>query len=626
VERAERLDVGHGGERYPDISSLIAVSAATPSLRRALTGLAVAGVVACAVLLAIAIDSVGGHHRELITILGPLIGAGFIGTGLLAWLRQPENGFGALMVAVGFSYCLSGLIVTTYSWPFIAGLSLIAVPYAILFHILLAFPSGRIGNGRDRALVIASYLTATVGWWICMVLEDTTRLGVPANPLLLIDAPGVFDALARTRLAVVAVLIGVLGVVLVERWRVASASQRRAFAPVYVAGGVVLALYAVWSVFGALHLASGTQDTLERARVIALATVPFAFLAGLLRSRVAGAAALRELVARLGERRPGVLRDALADALGDRSLELAYRLADRDEWVDVAGAPFELPAPGSGRSCTPVERDGRPIAMLVHATPAAEERELVQAVGAAAALALENERLDAELRANLKELHASRARIVESADAARRRIERDLHDGAQQELVALALGLRTARARVERDPGAAAELLDAASADLDAAIRSLRELARGIHPALLSDRGLGPALEALASRMPLPIEIGAMPADRMPEAVEATAYFVVAEAVTNVVRYAQATYASVDVQRLDDRVIVSVADDGVGGADPTSGSGLRGLADRVAALDGRLEVTSPAGAGTTVRATIPCPAGQPPTVATASTPTSAATI
>ena len=251
--------------------------------------------------------------------------------------------------------------------------------------------------------------------------------------------------------------------------------------------------------------------------MVALAAVPFAFLAGLARSRVVGATALSELVARLGAG-PGALRDAVADALGDPSLELAYWLPERGEWVDAAGAAFALPEAGSARACTPVERDGRPVAMLVHDAAVADERELVSAVGGAAALALENERLDAELRANLKELRASRARIVESADAARRRIERDLHDGAQQQLVALALRLGAARSRLERDPRAAAELLDDAAADLDAAIRDLRELARGIHPAVLSDRGLGPALEALASRIPLPVEITALPGERLPGA------------------------------------------------------------------------------------------------------------
>ena len=231
----------------------------------------------------------GGHHRDLIAIFGPLIGAAFIGTGLLAWLRRPESRFGALMVAVGFTYCFSGLIVTTDSWPFIAGLTLIALPYAILFHILLAFPSGRLGSGGDRLLVGAAYFLATVGWWVCMVLEDSAAIGLPANPLLIAHDPRPVLALARTRLALVAGLIVVLFVVLAFRWATATASQRRALAPVYLSGGLVLALYAVWAVIGAAEPAAGSLEDLERARVIALAAVPFAFLAGLARSRVVGA-------------------------------------------------------------------------------------------------------------------------------------------------------------------------------------------------------------------------------------------------------------------------------------------------------------------------------------------------
>ena len=561
-----------------------------------------AGAIACAVLLVLAIDSVGGHHRDLIAVFGPIIGAAFIGTGLLAWLRRPENRFGALMVAVGFSYCLSGLIVTTDSWPFIAGLHLIALPYAILFHILLAFPTGRLETTANRVLAGAAYALATVGWWACMLVQDPTAAGLPANPLLIADEPDLFSTMARIRLALVVALIAILGVILIRRWLASPPTQRRALTPVYLSGGLVLALYAVWGVLGVLQDAPGLQEDLERARVIALATVPFAFLFGLLKSRVAGAAALSELVARLGgDRPPGSLRDALADALADPSLELAYWLPERRHWVDAEGAQF---TPGPGRACTRVEREGEPVALLVHEP--SEERELVQAVGAAAALALENERLDAELRANMHELKASRARIVESADAARRRIERDLHDGAQQQLVALALALRLARARVDDDPEQAGELLDAAMRDLDAALKELRELARGIHPAVLSDRGLGSALQALAGRIPIPVEIGATPEERLPEPVEAAAYFVVAEAITNVARYAGATHARVEVEREDDRVVVRVADDGVGGADPRKGSGLSGLADRVAALDGRLEVVSPPGRGTTVEAVIPC--------------------
>jgi PAS domain S-box-containing protein len=215
------------------------------------------------------------------------------------------------------------------------------------------------------------------------------------------------------------------------------------------------------------------------------------------------------------------------------------------------------------------------------------------------------ERRQAVELARVEELRASRARIVAAADAARRRIERDLHDGAQQQLVALLLGLRMARSRLDDDPRAAGEMLETSIADLADAIDNLRELARGIHPAVLSDRGLGPALDALATRLTLPVEIGAMPPERLPANVEAAAYFVVAEALTNVARYAKATHARIDVTRDDGHVTVAIADDGVGGADPAKGSGLRGLADRVAALDGRLEVDSEAGRGTAVRAVIP---------------------
>jgi signal transduction histidine kinase len=579
----------------------------SPSLRRALAALAAIGVVVSAVPLALAIHSVGGHHRDLIAVFGPLIGAAFIGTGLLAWARRPENRFGALMVAVGFSYSLSGLIVSTDPWLFIAGLALLPLPYAILYHILLAFPSGRLRRTAERVLVATSYLSATVLHWIEMLFQDTTRQGLPENHLLVSNQPGFLRAWIDGRFSLGIFLLACLGVVLADRWNAASRSQRRALAPVYVSGSLVMALFAVWYAAGIAELSESFQEWLERARVIALATVPFAFLAGLLRSRVAGAAAVSELVVRLGAGREGRggLRDALAEALGDPTLELLFWLPERRTWVDAAGSPIELPAAGSGRACTPVEEDGRPLAMLVHDPSLADDRELVRAVGGAASLALANELLAAELRAKVQELRASRARIVESADNARRRIERDLHDGAQQQLVALSLALRLARSRLEDDPPAARELLDAASHELDSAIRDLRELARGIHPAVLSDRGLTAALEALAQRTPLPVEIGATPERRLPEPVEAAAYYVVAEAVTNVVKYAEATHVRVDVSRSDGQVVVQVADDGIGGADPDKGSGLRGLSDRVEALDGRLEVRSERQRGTQVRAVIP---------------------
>jgi signal transduction histidine kinase len=224
----------------------------------------------------------------------------------------------------------------------------------------------------------------------------------------------------------------------------------------------------------------------------------------------------------------------------------------------------------------------------------------------ATVLEAENVRLDAELQARVEELRASRQRIVKAGVAERRRLERDLHDGAQQRLVSLALTIRMARGQLPDDPQAADDLLEGAGEELRLALAELRELARGIHPAVLSDRGLGAALEALASRAPLPVELSHGTELEMPDAVESAAYFVVAEALTNVAKYAEATRATVNVERVDGIVEVAVVDDGVGGADPGRGSGLRGLADRLSALDGELDVQSAAGAGTTIRARIPC--------------------
>jgi signal transduction histidine kinase len=212
--------------------------------------------------------------------------------------------------------------------------------------------------------------------------------------------------------------------------------------------------------------------------------------------------------------------------------------------------------------------------------------------------------LDHELAERMEELRASRARLVEAGDAARRRLERDLHDGAQARLVALALLLRTARGRVRED-AQLASLLDRAQEELRTSLRELRELARGIHPAVLTERGLEPALRSLVARAPVPVTVDATADARLPAPVESAAYFVVSEALANVAKYARATHASVTVERTNGHLTVEVADDGVGGADVVRGSGLRGLADRLAALDGTLSLDSPAGGGTRLRAKIP---------------------
>ena len=305
----------------------------------------------------------------------------------------------------------------------------------------------------------------------------------------------------------------------------------------------------------------------------------------------------------------GPVREMLAASLGDRSVTIAYWLPDREAFVDEAGRRVDLPAAGSGRAWTAVERDGRRVAAIVHDAALDTSRELVQAAAAASSMAIDNERLKADLRARVEELRVSRRRIVEAGDAARRRTERDLHDGAQQQLVALALELRMLRRRVD-DPQLGTAL-DGLSERLGQALEELRELARGIHPAILADRGLGPAIVSLADRMPIEVRTDVAVDGRLPAPVESAAYFLVAEGLTNVVKYADADSAQVTVRHNGSELDVVVADDGAGGADPAAGSGLRGLQDRLAAVDGTLTVESPPGGGTQLRGRLPCAAPRP---------------
>jgi PAS domain S-box-containing protein len=269
--------------------------------------------------------------------------------------------------------------------------------------------------------------------------------------------------------------------------------------------------------------------------------------------------------------------------------------AEADEVRDTI-ARIAAGEPPAERDNTWVTKTGRRLAVAWTCTPLPQIDErtlfLITAIDIT-----ERKRVDDDLR-------ASRARLVRAEDTARRALERNLHDGAQQRLVALSVALRLVESRMSSDPDAALQLLASAQSELAQALEELRELARGIHPAVLTDRGLRPALETLVARAPLPVEL-VTPEDRLSPDVEATAYYVVAESLTNVAKYAGASTAQVSVQREDGALVVMISDDGIGGADPLRGSGLRGLADRVAVLEGTLAVESPVGVGTTVRAQLP---------------------
>ena len=576
-------------------------------LRRALLSVAFAGVIVGAAAAALVASSDHISRPGLSIVIGLVIIWSFVGTGLYAWWRRPMNRFGALMAAVGFTFALGVLTASDNQIVFTAGVLLSSVYFVVFAHMVLAYPDGRLQHGWHARLLAVGYALALIGplpqllWGFS---PDMPCDGCPESALLIERNDGLRDLFNGITSVLGVAIVAVVLVILLRRWSEATAPQRRALAPVLWSGVAMLVLLA-----GALGAdaagVSGATDALSTAGLFVFASVPWVFLFSLVRSRVVRAGAVSELLLALGEA-PGTgsLRCRLSEALGDRSLDLVFWLEDKKKWVDSDGHVVDVPS-DTLRSWTPVELEGRRVGAITHDSTLDAEPELLRSVAAAAGLAMENERLQAQLRARVEELRTSRARIVEAGTQERRRLERNLHDGAQQRLVALSLTLRLAQGKLHKDPDKANELLNGAQEELTLALGELRELARGIHPAILSDRGLGPALEALAGRAPIAVQLDEIPVEPLPEPIQAAAYFVVAEALTNVVKYAHASQATVRVSRDNGCAVVEVADDGIGGADPGRGSGLRGLADRVSALDGSMELDSPAGSGTRLRAEIP---------------------
>jgi signal transduction histidine kinase len=553
------------------------------------------------------------HHvdvRGATAAVALVVGWGFIGAGLFAWDRRPDNSIGWLMVATGFAWLLGLISSSNVPVLFTAGVLLSSIYIITAIHMLLAATHGGGLSRGDRRILTVGYLLVTVGLLPMYLFLDPAKDGCdgcPENVILIEHNQTLVDvASAVVNLIGISLLAAVL-ITLVRRWRRATRPQRRLYAPVYASG--VALMIAIIGQLGVQTAGSegSAADILFILSVIPLALVPYLFLASFVRARMAQGGAVGELMSRLSAApRSGQVRDALAEALEDPSLELVYWLPELSRYVDARGQHYELPEDDPRRAVTRVDRDGECVAAIVHDAGLPHMRGHVEAVGAAAALALDNERLDAALRAKIDELRGSRERMLQIGLEERRRLERDLHDGAQQRLVSMALNIRLARAKLNEDPLAAEALLESAGTELDSALAELRELARGIHPAVLTDRGLATALETLANRAPVPVELGELPEERMPEAVELAAYFVVAEALTNVAKYSEASHATVQVERHNGRVIVEVSDDGIGGADPGRGTGLRGLADRLAVLEGRLEVDSAQGHGTKITARIPC--------------------
>jgi signal transduction histidine kinase len=552
-----------------------------------------------AVALVLGSDHYG--DQALWAVFLPLLGWSFVGTGLYAWVRRPESRVGLLMVLVGLAWFLKALKASDASLLYTLGFPLAGVYAAVFIHLLLSFPTGRLDVGPQR-VVRAGYVILGLAVVPLLLVVDgsDSRLGCeghcPRNLLLVHRDETAADAyVAVATVLGVGLLVAVCALV-VARWRAASTPQRRILAPVLVTGGLAVMCFALASATGA--------TALTWAGFSLLAAIPFGFLVGLLRARLARLA-VSSLLAELEHNpAPGDLRDALARVLRDPSLVLAYWVGEYNAFVDLDGRRLELVESGA-RAVTVIDRGGRPLAALVHDASLREDPQLLDAVTAAAGIALENAQLHAELRARLEELKGSSARILQATLTERQRLERNLHDGAQQRLVALSLELSMLERRFGFDPDAK-ERLEQVRREAAECLRELRELARGLHPAVVTDHGLAVALEGLAARSPVPVTVDVDIGERLPEAIEVAAYFLVAESLTNVAKYARATEAGVSVRRADGRVVVEIVDDGVGGASTEGGSGLRGLADRMQALDGTFRVLSPQSRGTRVRAEIPC--------------------
>ena len=466
--------------------------------RPLLVAIVLAALVCGGIVIALELASDHQDLKAVWAIFGPAVGWSFIGTGLYAWRRRPESRIGALMVLLGFAWFLFTLQAANSRLVYTFGLVAGSLWGAIFLHLGLSFPTGRLTHGLDRTLAIAGYFVFPLAFVPALLFAGPHELNCdkcPTNLLLVRRDADVAAILTGLGALCYLVLFGVVLAWAVRRWRATPPLDRLQLTPVYTFSLLTFLLVTV--------ARAGAGDAAQWPAFISTLLMPFAFLAGLLRTHL--------------------------------SL------------------------------------------------------------------------LDAELRASLEDLRASRTRIVEAGDAERRRLERDLHDGAQSRLVALKLLLSSTRLRARRGGEGVDAMLGEAIDELDTSLSELRELARGMHPAVLTDHGLEPALQALASRAPVPVDVQADPEERLPGNVESAAYFVVSEALTNVAKYSQATEAAVAVRRTDGRVTVDVTDDGVGGADVTRGSGLRGLADRVASLDGTLSLESPAGGGTHLHAEFPCP-------------------
>ena len=544
----------------------------------------------------------------------------FLGAGLAAWNARPGHSIGSRMMVIGLLAAAgAGVWQGQSTLAYTAGMLCANCGLALAAHIVVSFPSGRLTARAERWTLAYVYLLSFgLGPLAALFPHAAEHCARCAEHLGALDV-GAWAASSRaydvTAAALGIVAVGLVATLLVRRWRAATPPARRVMAPMLWAG--LLGAVAVASGYLAVlagrapgptsfaHAPAAAQTLVVLSR-LALVAVPFGFLGALLRTRVTRTT-IGQLAAELDRAPSGIeLRDALARALGDPSLLVGYWAAELGCYVDPAGHPLD-PARATGdRVHTAIEGDDEPLAVLIHDPAVSEDQGLVEAVADAARLALENERLDAEIRAQIAKAQESRARIVAVAEEERRRMEAELHGGVHQRLAGVGLTLRLLERRLQEQPSdQAATLLHRAQDEVTAAAAELRELARGVHPEALRREGLAGALRSVVDRSPVPVLVEGALARRFPDAVESCAYFVCSEALQNVAKYAQAQLAKVQLEADAEWLELTISDDGIGGAHLGAGSGLVGLRDRVEALGGTLAVSSRVGEGTVLIARLP---------------------
>jgi signal transduction histidine kinase len=587
-----------------------------PPLRPNLAAATLAGLILCAISIAVTLTGSTADEAGLVAAGRVLMFGLPVAVGLYAWRARPEQRFGPLLAAAGFGWFLTTLAESgndvVYSVGRVAGW----LVEAGLVYLVLSFPTGRLTDRVDRALVwAAGLLVATLYLPTALIVESypvpspysSCTAGCPHNALLLLGSePAAVGSFVRPLREVLAVLLFLaVTAQLVRRYRHATRLMQRTLEPVLTVAAARCAILAIALAFRRVNGDVAVLVALSWTVALAMPVMAAAFLVGLVSRRLYVASALEQLGRRVrSDLRPEQLRIALSGALGDPSLKVVYWSGRR--WTEADGRPAAPPGPAD--RLTEVLDGDRRVAAIVH-DAALTDREFLSAVASYALIALKNRQLASEVEASLREVQESRARILASADGERRRIERDLHDGAQQRLVALRIQIELAEGLLRRDPEAGIRKLHALGEEVGAALTEIRALAHGVYPSLLGDRGLAEALAAAALRAPIAASVSGDGVVRYPQEVESAVYFCCLEAIQNASKHARGA-RTIEISLTHDSALrFEVRDDGAG-FDPSAsppGAGLTNMRDRLWAVGGELSVLSSAG-GTVVAGSVPLPA------------------